>query len=114
MKKSMSFVHLHTHTQYSLLDGASKINRLVAETKRLGMDSLAITDHGNMFGTLEFYTEAKKNGIKPIIGCEAYIAPKERTLQRPVEGEPHSYHLVLLAKNEQGYGSDGRNFEQDG
>ena len=99
----MSFVHLHTHTQYSLLDGASKINRLIAETKRLGMDSLAITDHGNMFGTLEFYTEAKRNGIKPIIGCEVYMAPRSRTLQRPVEGEPHSFHLVLLAKNEQGY-----------
>jgi DNA polymerase-3 subunit alpha len=99
----MSFVHLHSHTNYSLLDGAGKIHEMIRETKRLGMESLAITDHGNMFGTLEFYTLAKKNGIKPIIGCEAYIAPRERTLHKAVEGEPHSYHLVLLAKNETGY-----------
>jgi len=99
----MSFVHLHSHTNYSLLDGAGKINEMIKETKQLGMDSLAITDHGNMFGTLEFYTQAKKNGIKPIIGCEAYIAPRERTLHKPVDGEAHSYHLVLLAKNQTGY-----------
>jgi len=99
----MSFVHLHSHTNYSLLDGAGKIHEMIKETRRLGMDSLAITDHGNMFGTLEFYTLARKNGIKPIIGCEAYIAPRERTLHKPVEGEAHSYHLVLLAKNETGY-----------
>jgi DNA polymerase-3 subunit alpha len=99
----MSFVHLHSHTSYSLLDGAGKINEMIRETKRLGMDSLAITDHGNMFGTLEFYTQAKKNDIKPIIGCEAYMAPRERTLHRAVDGEAHSYHLVLLAKNETGY-----------
>ncbi len=99
----MSFVHLHSHTNYSLLDGAGKIHEMVKEAKRQGMDSLAITDHGNMFGSLEFYTQAKKNGIKPIIGCEAYIAPRERTLHKPVEGESHSYHLVLLAKNETGY-----------
>jgi len=99
----MSFVHLHTHTHYSLLDGAGKIKNLINETKRFGMDALSITDHGNMFGTLEFYTEAKKNDIKPIIGCEAYIAPRERTLRRAVEGEPYSYHLVILAKNDTGY-----------
>jgi len=99
----MSFAHLHSHTNYSLLDGAGKIHKMIAETKRLGMDSLAITDHGNMFGSLEFYTQAKKNGIKPIIGCEAYIAPRERTLHKAVEGESYSYHLVLLAKNETGY-----------
>jgi len=99
----MSFVHLHSHTNYSLLDGAGKIHEMIKETKRLGMNSLAITDHGNMFGTLEFYTQAKKNDIKPIIGCEAYIAPRERTLHKAVEGEAHSYHLVLLAKNQTGY-----------
>lgn len=99
----MSFVHLHSHTNYSLLDGAGKIDEMIKETKRLGMNSLAITDHGNMFGTLEFYTQAKKNNVKPIIGCEAYIAPRERTLHKPVEGEAHSYHLVLLAKNQTGY-----------
>jgi len=99
----MSFVHLHSHTSYSLLDGAGKIHEMIKETKRLGMDSLAITDHGNMFGSLEFYTQAKKYGIKPIIGCEAYIAPRERTLHKAVDGEAHSYHLVLLAKNQIGY-----------
>jgi len=99
----MSFVHLHTHTHYSLLDGAAKIKALVKEAKRLGMDSLAITDHGNMYGTLEFYTTARKNDIKPIIGCEAYIAPGDRRVHRAVEGESHSYHVVLLAKNETGY-----------
>jgi DNA polymerase-3 subunit alpha len=99
----MSFVHLHSHTNFSLLDGAGKINEMIKETKRLGMNSLAITDHGNMFGSLDFYTQAKKNGVKPIIGCEAYIAPRERTLHKPVEGESHSYHLVLLAKNQTGY-----------
>ncbi len=99
----MSFVHLHSHTHYSLLDGAGKIKHMIAEAKRLDMPALAITDHGNMFGSLEFYTEAKKHNIKPIIGCEAYIAPRERTLHRAVEGEPYSYHVVLLAKNETGY-----------
>jgi DNA polymerase III subunit alpha len=99
----MSFVHLHSHTHYSLLDGAAKIKNLISEAKKFGMDSLAITDHGNMYGSLEFYTEARKKDIKPIIGCEAYIAPRERSLHRAVEGEPHSYHLVLLAKNETGY-----------
>jgi len=99
----MSFVHLHAHTHYSLLDGAAKIKALVKETKRLGMDSLAITDHGNMYGTLEFYTTARKNDLKPIIGCEAYIAPGDRRIHRAVEGESHSYHLVLLAKNETGF-----------
>jgi DNA polymerase-3 subunit alpha len=99
----MSFVHLHTHTNYSLLDGLSNIKKLIAETKRMGMKSLAITDHGNMFGVLEFYAEAKKQNIKPIIGCEVYVAPKERQLNKPVDGESPSYHLVLLAKNNQGY-----------
>jgi DNA polymerase-3 subunit alpha len=99
----MSFVHLHSHTSYSLLDGAGRIEKMVAEAKRLGMDALAITDHGNMFGTLDFYTQAKKQGIKPIIGCEAYVAPAARTLHRSVENESYSYHLVLLAKNETGF-----------
>jgi DNA polymerase-3 subunit alpha len=99
----MSFVHLHNHTHFSLLDGACKIHELILETKRLGMDSLAVTDHGNMYGVLEFYTEAIKHEIKPIIGCEVYLAPRERTKHAPVEGEPNSYHLVLLAKNKTGY-----------
>ncbi|MGD9899166.1 MAG: DNA polymerase III subunit alpha [Calditrichaceae bacterium] len=99
----MSFVHLHSHTHYSLLDGAGKIKDLVNRAAELGMKSLAITDHGNLFGALEFYTQAKKAGIKPIIGMEAYIAPGSRTLRKQLEGESHSYHLVLLAKNETGF-----------
>jgi DNA polymerase-3 subunit alpha len=99
----MSFIHLHTHTNYSLLDGLSNIKKLITETNRLAMDSVAITDHGNMFGVLEFYSEAKKQGIKPIIGCEIYIAPRERQFNKPVEGESPSYHLILLAKNNQGF-----------
>jgi len=98
-----SFIHLHNHTQYSLLDGASKIKEMVQKTAELGMNALAITDHGNLFGALEFYTEAKSAGIKPIIGFEAYIAPRERSYRKKIEGESHSYHLVLLAKNEIGF-----------
>lgn len=98
----MSFVHLHNHTCYSLLDGASKIKDLVGQAKALGMDALAITDHGVMYGVIEFYKEAKKAGIKPIIGCEVYLAP--RTCRDKVAGVDDSpYHLVLLAKNQEGY-----------
>lgn len=99
----MSFTHLHSHTSYSLLDGAGKVNKMITEAKRLGMDSLAITDHGNLYGVLDFYTQAKKQGIKPIIGMEAYVAPQSRKIQKAIEGESYSYHLVLLAKNEQGF-----------
>ncbi len=99
----MSFVHLHSHTSYSLLDGAGKIKEMVQRASELNMKALAITDHGNMFGALEFFDEAKKAGIKPILGMEAYIAPRERQLRKAVEGESHSYHLVLLAKNETGF-----------
>jgi len=99
----LDFVHLHNHTHYSLLDGAAKINEMVARTAELGMKALAITDHGNLFGVLEFYDAAKKAGIKPILGMEAYIAPREHTLRKQVDGESTSYHLVLLAKNEVGF-----------
>ncbi|MEJ2052966.1 MAG: PHP domain-containing protein [Calditrichaceae bacterium] len=99
----MSFTHLHSHTHYSLLDGAAKINLLVNRARELGMDALAITDHGNLFGVLEFYKEAEKAEIKPIIGMEAYIAPRERTIRKQIDGESHSYHLVLLAKNQTGF-----------
>ena len=74
----MSFVHLHTHTEYSLLDGAARIKDLVKRAKELGMESLTITDHGAMFGVIDFYKEAKANGIKPILGCEVYVAPNSR------------------------------------
>ena len=99
------FIHLHLHTQYSLLDGACRIPDLLNLAKQYKMDSLAITDHGNMFGAIEFYLEAQKAGIKPIIGCETYIAPKSR-LEKTSQGiEDASYHLILLAKDETGYGN---------
>ena len=98
----MAFTHLHLHTEYSLLDGAARIKRVVARAKELGMDSLAVTDHGAMFGAVEFYKECKANGIKPIIGCEVYTAA--RTLKdKEVDFDKHHGHLILLAKNETGY-----------
>jgi len=97
------FVHLHLHTQYSLLDGACRIPELLKLANSYNMDSLAITDHGNMFGVIEFYQEAQKAGIKPIIGCEAYVAPASR-LDKSASGiEEASFHLILLAKDEAGY-----------
>ncbi len=98
----MSFVHLHVHTEYSLLDGAARIPDLIARTKELGMGAVAITDHGVMFGVIDFYKEAKKQGIKPIIGCEVYTAARSMA-DKDVEKDKHQGHLVLLAKNEQGY-----------
>ncbi|MEI6631297.1 MAG: DNA polymerase III subunit alpha [bacterium] len=97
------FIHLHLHTQYSLLDGACRITDLLALAKQYKMDSLAITDHGNMFGAIEFYLEAQKAGIKPIIGCETYIAPASRLEKSSVGIDEASYHLILLVKDEIGY-----------
>lgn len=99
----MSFTHLHVHTEYSLLDGSSKIKELVAKTKELGMDSIAITDHGVMYGVIDFYKAAKAAGIKPIIGCEIYVAPGSRFDRETVRGEGRYYHMVLLAENNIGY-----------
>ncbi len=101
----MSFVHLHTHTHYSLLDGANDIKRLVEKAVSLNMPALSITDHGNMFGVLEFYKACKKAGIKPIIGMEAYMAPGSRKTKKKAGpgGTQAAYHLVLLAKNATGY-----------
>ena len=99
----MSFVHLHVHTHYSLLDGLSKIPDLVALAKTQGAEALAITDHGVMYGTIEFYKECKKAGIKPIIGLEAYITQGKLTDREFRRGEKNYYHLTLLAKNHQGY-----------
>jgi len=96
------FVHLHTHTEYSLLDGASKIPQLVAYAKELGMPALAITDHGVMYGAIEFYKECQKQGIKPIIGCEVYITSGERT-DKSMSARDKMYHLILLAENNEGY-----------
>jgi len=95
------FAHLHVHTEYSLLDGMSRIPQLIARTKELGMDSLAITDHGAMYGVIDFYVAAKEAGIKPIIGCEVYVAETDRYSREPAHKVP--YHLTLLAKNEKGY-----------
>ena len=99
----MSFVHLHVHTEYSLLDGSNKIDEYVARVKELGMNAAAITDHGAMYGVIDFYRAAKKEGIKPILGCEVYVAPGSRFDREKVEGEDRYFHLVLLAENNQGY-----------
>lgn len=96
------FVHLHVHTEYSLLDGASRIKDLVTAAKEAGMEALAITDHGNMYGAVTFYQECKKQGIKPIIGCEVYLAPGDRRDRVDVKGIRY-HHLILLAENETGY-----------
>ena len=97
----MSFTHLHLHTEYSLLDGLIRIPKLANRLKELGMDSVAITDHGNMYGVIEFYETMKKNGIKPILGCEVYIAPKGRLIKEKKSAKRH--HLILLAKDNAGY-----------
>ena len=99
----MAFTHLHVHTEFSLLDGSSKIKELVAQVKNLGMDSIAITDHGVMYGVIDFYKAAKSVGIKPIIGCEVYVSPNSRFDREIVKGEDRYYHLVLLAENDIGY-----------
>ena len=96
------FVHLHTHTEFSLLDGAARITNLIKKAKELGMDSLAITDHGAMYGVVDFYKEAISNGIKPIIGCEVYVAPRTR-FDKTHEYDSKYSHLILLAENEEGY-----------
>ena len=96
------FVHLHVHSEFSLLDGANRIEDLPVRAKELGMDSMAITDHGVMFGVIDFYKACKKEGIKPIIGCEMYVAPRSR-LQKDPGIDNHYYHLILLAKNNDGY-----------
>ena len=97
------FVHLHLHTQYSLLDGACILEPLINKVKEYRMPACAITDHGNMFGAIEFYDLAVKNGIKPIIGSEVYIAPDSRFEKTSRGIQEASFHLILLAKNETGY-----------
>ena len=99
----MKFAHLHVHTEYSLLDGSNKIKEYVARVKELGMDSAAITDHGVMFGVIDFYRAAKAEGIKPILGCEVYVAPQSRFDKEVGTREDRYYHLVLLAENNKGY-----------
>ncbi|MGH7985005.1 MAG: DNA polymerase III subunit alpha [Candidatus Binataceae bacterium] len=104
----MSFVHLHVHTQYSLLDGANKIGPLIQYAKSAGMPAIAMTDHGNMFGAVEFFLKAKQSGLKPIIGCEAYLAPGKRTDRSQIPKSDDfdgggNFHLILLAQSRQGY-----------
>jgi DNA polymerase-3 subunit alpha len=99
----MDFAHLHVHTEYSLLDGSNKIKEYVTRVKELGMNSAAITDHGVMYGVIDFYREAKKQGIKPILGCEVYVAPNSRFDREINGGDDRYYHLVLLAENNTGY-----------
>ena len=97
------FVHLHVHSHFSLLDGLIKEGDLVSRVKELGMPAVALTDHGNMFGAVAFYKAAKSAGVKPIIGIEAYVAPKACTEKKQYNECPTSFHLTLLAKNETGY-----------
>ena len=99
----MAFAHLHVHTEYSLLDGSNKIKEYVKRVKELGMDSAAITDHGVMYGVIDFYKEATAAGLNPIIGCEVYVAPRSRFDRELTGGEDRYYHLVLLAENNTGY-----------
>ena len=102
-KEQSGFVHLHVHTEYSLLDGSNKIKEYVARVKELGMTAAAITDHGVMYGVIDFYKAAKNAGINPVLGCEVYVAPNSRFDRENVSGEDRYYHLVLLAENNIGY-----------
>ena len=99
----MSFTHLHVHTEYSLLDGSGKIEEITARAKELGMDSLAITDHGVMYGVIDFYRAARNVGIKPILGCEVYVAPGSRFEKAPGISDDRYYHFILLSENNTGY-----------
>lgn len=103
MGDDVSFVHLHLHTEYSPLDGTVRIPELMARTKKLGMPAVAMTDHGNLYGAIEFYQEAKKAGVKPIIGCEIYLAPGSMLDKSPTPGRKNASHLTLLASNDIGY-----------
>ena len=98
----IDFVHLHVHSEYSLLDGACRIKQLVSRVKELGQKACAVTDHGNMFAAVEFYNECKSQGIKPIIGCEVYVAPRTRK-DKVGKIDLSPYHLILLCKNNKGY-----------
>ena len=98
----MSFTHLHVHTEFSLLDGANRISGMMDHLKKIGQNAIAITDHGVMYGVVDFYRAAKGAGIKPIIGCEVYVAPRSRFDK--VHGQDNNpYHLILLCKNQEGY-----------
>lgn len=98
----MSFAHLHVHTEFSLLDGACRIGNMMEHVKELGQDAIAITDHGVMYGVIDFYRAAKAAGIKPVIGCEVYVARRTR-FDKDHTQDSNPYHLILLCKNEEGY-----------
>ncbi len=100
---SRPFVHLHNHSHYSLLDGACKLDDMVRRAVELGMPALAVTDHGNLFGLIEFYKAAKSHALKPILGMETYVAPGSRHDRNQAKGERNNYHLILLARNRTGY-----------
>ena len=97
------FVHLHVHTEFSLLDGAIRTDKMLQKSKSLGMEAVAVTDHGNMFSAVQFYDQAIKNDIKPLIGSEVYVAPGDRRDRTSIPGQPNAFHLVLLAMNDEGY-----------
>jgi len=97
------FTHLHVHSHYSLLDGLAKIDDLLARAKELGMETLALTDHGVMYGAVEFFIKAKEYGIKPILGCEMYLAPNDLHSKNPTAEDRTRNHLILLVKNEAGF-----------
>ena len=98
----MGFAHLHLHTEYSLLDGSCKIGELMERARELGMEHIAITDHGNMYGVIDFYRAANAAGLHPVIGCEVYVAPGSRFDREMSKGENRYHHLILLAENNQG------------
>ena len=100
--KNTKFVHLHLHSEYSLLDGACRIKNIISRAKELAQEAVAITDHGAMYGVIDFYNEAKKNGIKPIIGCEMYVAPRTRH-DKIFKLDSSPFHLILLCENNKGY-----------
>ena len=100
---STDFVHLHVHSDFSLLDGAASVDKIVNVASSLGQKAIALTDHGNMFGAITFYKACKAKGIKAIIGCEVYVAPFSRLEKKQYQNERQYYHLILLAKNWQGY-----------
>ncbi len=108
----MAFAHLHVHTEYSLLDGSNKIKEYVKRVKELGMTAAAITDHGAMYGVIDFYRAARAEGINPILGCEVYVAPNSRFDREITGGDDRYYHLVLLAENNTGYANLRKSFQR--
>ncbi len=98
-----NFIHLHVHSEYSILDGSVKIAGLLESAYQQGMPAVALTDHGNIFGAINFSKQARKKGIKPILGCECYVAPRGRKYKKPAPKGQNHFHLVLLVKNEVGY-----------